>query len=190
MMKLPFSERDFLYLIYGERLNASTPPLKMHYHQDIYARWQSGERVIWNWVAFLCSFIGLGSVWLIYRRLYLFAFVYLLITIFLFSSCLYLIANNSVDTFKTAILAVNVAFALVSGLCANTAHLIWLGSWKRAFPKRPIPCGGDVAGIFGFFSFIFFSLGMTQSKFSGMLTVMLFGFLVLMHIRYYEKNND
>lgn len=186
-MKLPFSERDFLYIVYGERLNAPIAPLRMHYHQDLYARWQSGERIVWNWGAFLSSLIGLGCVWLIYRRLYLIAFVYLLITIFLFSACLYLSASNSIDTFKTTILSINIALAIVSGLFANSVHLVWLGAWKRAFSKGNMPCGGDVAGIFAFFSFIFFSLGMVQSKLSGMITVFLFGFLVLMHVRYYEK---
>ncbi|MDP3371814.1 MAG: hypothetical protein Q8S21_02860 [Candidatus Paracaedibacteraceae bacterium] len=186
-MNLPFSERDFLYLIYGERLRSSVSPLRMHYYQDLYARWQSGERIVWNWVAFLCSVTGLGAVWLIYRRLYLVAFVYLLFTIFLFSACLYWSHAHSIDSFKTAILSVNITFAIVGGLFANSAHLLWLGAWKKAFPTGYMPCGGDAAGVFAFFSFIFFSLGMGQSKFSGIITVLLFSFLVLMHVRYYEK---
>ncbi len=187
-MKLPFSERDFLYLIYGERLNSPVAPLKMNYYQDLYARWQNGERSVWNWMAFFASFFGLGSAWLIYKRLYLLAFVYLLFNIFIFSVCLLLFAKGSIETFKVSILAFNFLSAIAAGLFGNSLHLLWLASWKKAFPQNAIPCGGDISGVLGFFALIFFSLGLVQTKLSGLLTVALFGLLVFLHIHFYEKN--
>lgn len=189
MNQLPFSERDFLYMIYGARLDAPVAPMRVQYHQDLYARWQAGERVIWNWAAFLCGFVGLGGVWLIYRRLYLLSFVYHLVTIFLFSTSVYFFSQHLADKFKVAVFCINLALAVLSGLFANTVQLIWLAAWRQRFSKRKIPCGGDMGTVFAYFSVILVSLANVQGKSSGMLTVMLFGLFVLAHYVYYEHES-
>lgn len=187
MRQLPFSERDFLYMIYGTRLDAPVAPMRVQYHQDLYARWQSGERIIWNWAAFLCGFVGLGGVWMIYRRLYLLSFVYHLVTIFLFSTSVYFFSQHLADKFKVAILCINLVLAALNGLFANTAHLTWLAAWRQRFSKHKIPCGGDMGTVFAYFSVILISLSSMQRKSSGMLTVILFGLFVLAHYAYYER---
>ena len=189
-MQLPLSEHDFLYTIYGIRLEAPVAPMRIHYHQRLYARWQAGERIIWNWGAFACGFLGLGGVWLLYRRLYLLSFVYHLISIFLLSMCFYFFAKQPADTFKIAIVCVNLSIAALNGLFANAAHLTWLSAWRQKFPERRIPLGGDMVTVFAYFSIIFLSLGNANGKFSGMLTVLLFGLFVLAHFVYYEKNPE
>ncbi len=189
MIQLPFSERDFLYMIYGARLDAPVAPMRVQYHQDLYARWQAGERVIWNWAAFFYGFVGLGGVWLIYRRLYLLSFVYHLVTIFLFSTSVYFFSQHLADNFKVAVFCINLALAVLSGLFANTVQLIWLAAWRQRFSKRKIPCGGDMGTVFAYYSVILVSLANVQGKSSGMLTVMLFGLFVLAHYVYYEHES-
>ncbi|MES2608355.1 MAG: DUF2628 domain-containing protein [Pseudomonadota bacterium] len=173
-------------MTYGALLDAPVEPMRIHYHQDLYARWQAGERIIWNWAAFFCGLVGLGGVWMIYRRLYLLSFVYHLITIFLFSTCVYFFSQHLADQFKLAIFCINLALAVLSGLFANTIQLTWLAAWKQRFSKHKIPRGGDMGTVFAYFSIILISLGNVQGKFSAMLTVMLFSLFVLAHYVYYE----
>jgi len=187
MISLPFSERDFLYLIYGARLDAPGAPLKLQYQQDLYARWQAGERIIWNWAAFLAGFIGLGGVWLLYKRLYLFSFVYHLLSIFIFSLCIILFLKSSQENFKIAIVCINLCVAIMTGLFANTLLLTWLGAWREKFPRGNMRAGGDGSTVCAYLAIIVLSLSNAHGKFSSMLTVLLFGLFVFAHYIYYER---
>ncbi len=188
-MRLPFSERDFLYMIYDARLDAPVAPMRVQYYRDLYARWQAGERMVWNWAAFLCGLVGFGGVWMIYRRLYLLSFVYHLITIWVVSVAAYFFIKQSVDRFVIVMFCINIALAILNGLLANTLHLAWLGAWRQRFSNRKIPCGGDMGTVFAYFSVILLSLSNVQGKFSGMLTVVLFSLFVLAHYAYYEHEH-
>ena len=188
MLPLPFSERDFLYIIYGSRLDAASAPPRKQYFQDLYKRWQKGDRIIWNWGAFFTALVGFGGVWLIYRRLYLLSFVYHLITILVFSLSFQFFAEQSIEIFKIAVLTFNIFWGILSGLFANTLQLTWIGAWHKKFPKQKIPCGGDTSTIFSYLLIILISLGSNQGKFSGIIIIALFGLFVLSHLIYYERD--
>ena len=188
MITLPFSERDFLYIIYGDRIDAVSAPLRKQYYQNLYKRWQAGDRIIWNWGAFFSALVGLGGVWMIYRRLYLLSFVYHLGTVLIFSVGIHFFAEHSIETLKVAVFSINFVLAILNGLFANTLQLTWLGAWLKTFPKQKIPHGGDTGTICAYFLIILLSLASNQGKFSGIITVILFGSFVFSHFIYYERD--
>ncbi len=186
-MHLPFCERTFLYLIYGARLDMPLPPLRIQYYKDLYARWQNNELFTWNWSIFILSIFGLGSVWMIYRRLYLFSFIHQILVRLLME---YILQGQSIETLNektiTLIFFTNLVLATVLGFIGNTIHLYWISAWKQKFPDKRIRAGGDLRTIGLYFLIPFFLTSLNVGKFLSLIPLFSLCVCVGAHYYYYE----
>ncbi len=182
------SEQEFYAIIHGNSID--TVPINIkNYYQMLYHRWQKGDRLIWNWSAFFSVFFGFGVVWFLYRRLYLFSFVIHLITNFVFLFTLYFFQQYSIEKIMLCIFFINAGLAIFSGLFSNALLMTWLGSWKRTFPKKEIPSGGDNVSVLLYFGMTSFTLMNNFLRFKGLTTVAFFSLYVLCHYYYYERES-